>query len=65
MAPTRRHAEIFGRYASLDRGEVFVLVNDHDPRPLQYQFEAEHGGAYTWDYLEIGPKVWKVRIDRR
>jgi uncharacterized protein (DUF2249 family) len=39
-----------------------VLVNDHDPKPLRYQFEARHVG--TSDYLESGPKVWRVRIGR-
>jgi uncharacterized protein (DUF2249 family) len=39
-------------------------VNDHDPKPLWYRFEAEHAGAYAWDYLEQGPEVWRVRIGR-
>jgi len=39
-------------------------VNDHDPKPLRYQFEAEHRDAFTWDYLERGPRVWRVRIGR-
>ena len=42
----------------------FVLVNDHDPLPLRYQFEAQYAGEFTWDYLESGPKVWRVRIGR-
>jgi uncharacterized protein (DUF2249 family) len=41
-----------------------VLVNDHDPKPLRYQFEAEHAGEFTWEYLESGPEVWRVRIGR-
>jgi uncharacterized protein (DUF2249 family) len=41
-----------------------VLVNDHDPRPLRYQFEAQYAGEYTWEYLEAGPAVWRVRIGR-
>ncbi|MGW5686669.1 DUF2249 domain-containing protein [Nonomuraea sp. NPDC003754] len=45
-------------------GTAFVLVNDHDPKPLYYQFAAEHPGAFTWEYLEAGPEVWKVRIGR-
>jgi hypothetical protein len=39
-----------------------VLVNDHDPKPLRYQFEAQHGGEYTWGYLQAGPERWRVRI---
>jgi uncharacterized protein (DUF2249 family) len=62
--PARRHELIFGTYDRLGAGEGFVLVNDHDPKPLWYQFEAEHTGAYTWDYLERGPEAWRVRIGR-
>jgi uncharacterized protein (DUF2249 family) len=39
-------------------------VNDHDPKPLYYQFDAEHSGAFTWDYLESGPETWRVRIGK-
>ncbi|HVW89660.1 MAG TPA: DUF2249 domain-containing protein [Gaiellaceae bacterium] len=62
--PARRHELIFDNYNALGAGEGFVLVNDHDPKPLWYQFEAEHAGAYSWDYLEQGPEVWQVRIGR-
>ena len=62
--PARRHELIFDTYHDLRGGEAFVLVNDHDPKPLRYQFEAEHTGAYSWDYLEQGPEVWRVRIGR-
>ena len=62
--PARRHELIFDTYHALDAGAAFVLVNDHDPKPLWYQFEAEHAGAYSWDYLEQGPEVWRVRIGR-
>jgi uncharacterized protein (DUF2249 family) len=62
--PARRHELIFDTYNALQPGEGFVLVNDHDPKPLWYQFEAEHAGAYAWDYLEQGPEVWRVRIGR-
>jgi uncharacterized protein (DUF2249 family) len=64
LAPARRHTEIFSAYWDLASGAGFVLVNDHDPRPLRYQFEAQHSGEYTWDYLEAGPQVWRVRIGR-
>ena len=41
-----------------------MLVNDHDPKPLYYQFAAEHEGEFSWGYLEEGPDVWRVRIGR-
>jgi len=62
--PARRHELIFDSYSALPGGSGFVLVNDHDPKPLKYQFEAEHAGQFTWDYLEQGPEVWRVRIGR-
>ncbi len=64
LAPAQRHESIFAAYSALSAGAGFVLTNDHDPKPLRYQFEAEHAGEYTWDYLEQGPRVWRVRIGR-
>jgi len=63
-APARRHELILSTYADLRPGDGFVLVNDHDPKPLYYQFAAEYPDRFTWDYLEAGPQVWKVRIGR-
>ncbi|MHB1087284.1 MAG: DUF2249 domain-containing protein [Acidimicrobiales bacterium] len=64
MAPAQRHETIFESFVNLAEGDSFLLVNDHDPKPLRYQFEAEHADQFTWDYLEGGPKVWRVRIGR-
>jgi uncharacterized protein (DUF2249 family) len=62
--PVRRHTLIFEAYEALDPGSAFELVNDHDPKPLYYQFAAEKAGEFSWDYLEQGPEVWRVRIGR-
>lgn len=62
--PARRHQLIFDTYGALAAGEQFVLVNDHDPKPLYYQFAAEQADRFTWEYLEQGPEVWRVRIGR-
>lgn len=64
LAPAQRHETIFATYQDLTPGRGFVLVNDHDPKPLRYQFEAEHAGQFTWDSIEAGPQVWRVRIGR-
>jgi len=64
LAPAQRHESIFAAYGALSAGSGFVLVNDHDPKPLRYQFEAEHAGEHTWEALEEGPTVWRVRIGR-
>ena len=64
IAPRERHPLIFSTFRALQAGEAMELVNDHDPRPLYYQFQAEMPGRFTWDYLESGPDVWRVRITR-
>lgn len=65
LVPAQRHRAIFQTWHNLDVGSSFVLVNDHDPKPLYYQFEAEHAGQFTWEYLEAGPEIWRVKIGRR
>lgn len=64
IEPNRRHAAIFEAYHSLAGNSDFVLVNDHDPKSLRYHFAAEHAGEHTWDYLESGPLVWRIRITK-
>jgi Uncharacterized conserved protein len=51
-------------FDALEPGSAYELVNDHDPKPLYYQFVAEHAGAFSWDYLEQSPEVWRVQIGR-
>lgn len=64
VPPPQRHPMIFGTFNQLIPGEAMMLVNDHDPKPLFYQFQAELGDIFTWDYIERGPEVWQVRIGR-
>lgn len=64
IPPAQRHPMIFGTFEDLAVGEQFQLVNDHDPKPLFYQFSAEKTGEFTWDYVEQGPQVWRVTIGR-
>ncbi len=64
IAPRERHPLIFGTFDRLSPGQALRLVNDHDPKPLYYQFMAERPGQVDWEYLEQGPEVWQVRISR-
>lgn len=64
IPPRDKHPTIFRTFDALAPGESFVLLNDHDPKPLRYQFEAEHAGAFTWNYLESGPAIWRVEIGK-
>lgn len=65
LPPPQRHALIFQTCGDLGAGDAIVLVNDHDPKPLYYQFQAEYPGRFGWEYEESGPEVWKVRITRK
>lgn len=64
IIPRERHPLIFRTFHDLAPGDAFLLVNDHDPKPLYYQFQAELGEPFVWEYLEQGPEVWRVRIGR-
>lgn len=64
VVPRERHPLLFKTFHGLGSGEAFLLVNDHDPKPLYYQFQAELGAPFEWEYLESGPEVWKVRIGK-
>ena len=64
IAPRVRHPLIFSTFDNLQPGQSFVLTNDHDPKPLYYQFQAERDGRFQWQYLATGPETWQVRITR-
>jgi uncharacterized protein (DUF2249 family)/quercetin dioxygenase-like cupin family protein len=64
LAPRDRHARIFATFNALRPGEALRLINDHDPKPLKYQFAAEHAGEATWEPEQAGPEVWIVRIGK-
>lgn len=65
LVPAQRHAKIFELVNALEPGAAFILVNDHDPKPLYYQLDAEYPGQFSWTYVESGPTVWRVEIGKR
>lgn len=64
LHPSERHARIFTLLGDLAPGASLELVNDHDPRPLYLQLQARHPGRFGWQYLQQGPDLWRVRIDK-
>lgn len=64
IPPFERHPKIFGILKTLNADESFVVISDHDPRPLHYQIETNYPDLFAWEYLEQGPEVWRVRIAR-
>ena len=64
IEPRLKHATIFQTYEDLVPGDYFVLQNDHDPKPLYYQFNAEKTNEFGWEYLQEGPDEWEVKISK-
>lgn len=62
--PAKRHDMVFEAFAALKTGEAFVFTNDHDPKPLYYQIEAENNIPFKWEYLIDGPEAWKVQVSK-
>ena len=64
LPPFERHEKIFQMWDALSSGETLRITNDHDPKPLHYQFEAEYKDQYEWEYEQEGPKDWVVKIKK-
>ncbi|AUW95586.1 hypothetical protein BXT84_12750 [Sulfobacillus thermotolerans] len=59
-----RHLTILAAFDALPQGFSALLINDHDPKPLLYQLEAEQPGAFEADYQESGPIRFSILLKR-
>lgn len=59
-----KHGQIIRAWLELPVGDHFILLNDHDPVPLYYQFSAEWPGMFTWEHLVKGPAEFRVKITK-
>ncbi|WP_135661917.1 DUF2249 domain-containing protein [Halorhabdus rudnickae] len=41
VPPPERHPKIHDAFENLESGEVLEIINDHEPKPLFYEFQAE------------------------
>lgn len=62
MPPRERHPAIFSVFDGLRPGQILRLVNDHDPRPLYYQFQAERPGQVEWLPQQEDPTEWVIHL---
>ncbi|HWB33476.1 MAG TPA: DUF2249 domain-containing protein [Acidobacteriaceae bacterium] len=58
----QRHPLIFAKFDALAPGASLRLLNDHDPVPLNRQFEMTRPGQALWEYTERGPSLFRIRI---
>jgi uncharacterized protein (DUF2249 family) len=62
--PQLKHKVIFETFNKLQPSEAMLLINDHDPVPLRFQFESMYKDQYSWEYLDQGPDIFRVKIGR-
>lgn len=60
----QRHPLIFAKFDALAIGDSLLLLNDHDPVPLNRQFEGIRPGQALWEYIVRGPSLFRIRIRR-
>jgi len=60
-----RHATVFGALDAVRPGAGLELIAPHDPLPLLAQVEDRDPGAFEITYLERGPEVWRIALDRK
>lgn len=60
--PHLKHKVIFETFDNLQPEEAMLLINDHDPKPLHFQFLSMHEGKFEWEYVEQGPETFQVKI---
>lgn len=59
-----RHPRIFDEWEGLEPDGILQLINDHDPKPLRYQFEGEYKDKFSWEYVSNGQPDWIVNITK-
>ena len=59
-----KHGLILRTWFNLPVGDFFVLLNDHDPVPLYYQFSAQWPETFTWEYLKRATDECRVKITK-
>ena len=64
MPVFERHPRIFDSWEALSPEGVLRIINDHDPKPLRYQFEGEYKDKFSWDYISSGREEWVVNITK-
>lgn len=57
IPPAERHPKIHNAFDELGSGEVLTLINDHEPKPLYYELQAENeefdADNYEVEHVEV------------
>ena len=67
VPPAQRHPRIRTAFEELDSGETLELVNDHEPKPLFYEFRSEVAGfdADGYEVRREAPDEFVARFPKQ
>ena len=60
-----RHPLVMAAYQKLDVGSGLILINDHEPRNLKNEMEAEYAEALAWEPQASDDQEFRVLISKR
>mgnify|MGYP000017513231 CR=1 FL=1 len=66
VSPPKRHPLIHEAFDEMDSGDTLTIVNDHEPKPLFYEFQAEVE-AFDVDGYEVektGPNEFEAELPK-
>jgi uncharacterized protein (DUF2249 family)/hemerythrin-like domain-containing protein len=61
----QRQARIMSAWRELPAGAELRLLNDREPKPLYYLFQATQRGRFEWRYEKEGPEEWIAVLRKR
>ncbi|WP_049925047.1 DUF2249 domain-containing protein [Halopiger goleimassiliensis] len=66
IPPVKRHPTIHEEFEQLEPGETLTIVNDHEPKPLFYEFQAEVDSfdADAYEVEKVGPEEFVARFPK-
>lgn len=67
VPPPERHPKIHDAFEGLESGEALQIVNDHEPKPLFYEFQAEVElfDADGYDVEQVGPNEYVATLPKQ
>ncbi|MDO1450851.1 DUF2249 domain-containing protein [Rhodocytophaga aerolata] len=64
LLPHSKHKILFEKFDSLKVGGSFIVKNDHHTKSFYHLLKSHRGDRFEWKYLQSGPVVWKVIIQK-
>jgi len=67
VPPKDRHPQIHDAFEALEGGETLEIINDHDPQPLFYEFQAEVPSfdAEGYNVEQRGPEEFVASLPKK